>query len=220
MLVAQMAAIFTRDLSNQEMLYRAYDEGRECRHQFAAGSQSILPRLDRRSRVERALYDPQNNLVMIEVEWCTTVVLQTQEQMEATKPGKPWSGEASLNPFNVWGKGDPVFDWAGWVYAVDADSGQWRWRAKTNYPIQSGMTPTAGGVVFFGDMGGNFYALDATDGHKLWGQKIGGAVGGGVITYLAGQSQRVAVATGLTEILWPTEITTAKVSILGVDKVP
>jgi hypothetical protein len=50
-----------------------------------------------------------------------------------------------------------------------------------------------------------------------WGQKIGGAVGGGVITYRAGQSQRVAVATGLTEILWPTEITTAKVSILGVD---
>ena len=41
--------------------------------------------------------------------------------------------------------------------------------------------------------------------------------GGGVITYMAGQSQRVAVATGLTEILWPTEITTAKVSILGVD---
>ena len=29
------------------------------------------------------------------------------------------------------------------------------------------MTPTAGGVVFFGDMGGNFYALDANDGHKL-----------------------------------------------------
>ena len=48
-------------------------------------------------------------------------------------------------------------------------------------------------------------------------RKIGGAVGGGVITYMAGQSQRVAVATGLTEILWPTEITTAKVSILGVD---
>ena len=47
------------------------------------------------------------------------------------------------------------------------------------------MTPTAGGVVFFGDMGGNFYALDAETGRKLWGEKIGGAVGGGVITYAA-----------------------------------
>ena len=163
-------------------------------------------------------YDPPNNLVMIgQVEWCTTVTLQKQEQLKSAKLGQPWSGKASINPFNVWGKQDPFGEWAGWVYAVDADSGQWRWRAKTNYPIQSGMTPTAGGVVFFGDMGGNFYALDANDGHKLWGQKIGGAVGGGVITYMAGQSQRIAVATGLTEILWPTEITTAKVSILEVD---
>lgn len=39
--------------------------------------------------------------------------------------------------------------------------------------------------------------------------------GGGVITYKTGKAQRVAVATGLTEVLWPTEITTAKVSILG-----
>ena len=107
-----------------------------------------------------------------------------------------------------------------WVKKAEVDSGQWRWRAKTNYPIQSGMTPTAGGVVFFGDMGGNFYALDANDGHELWGQKIGGAVGGGVITYKAGEAQRVAVAHGLTEVLWPTEITTAKVSILGLDKTP
>ncbi len=164
-------------------------------------------------------YDPQNNLVLVgEVEWCSTATLQTKEKMEATPVGAPWSGEASLNPYNVWGKQDPVFDWAGWVYAVDADSGQWRWRAKTNYPVQSGMTPTAGGVVFFGDMGGNFYALDTGDGHELWGQKIGGAAGGGVITYKAGGAQRVAVATGLTEVLWPTEITTAKVSILGLDQ--
>lgn len=164
-------------------------------------------------------YDPQNNLVMIgEVQWCSTATVQTRKKMESTPVGTPWSGEASLNPFNLWGKQDAVFDWAGWVYAVDADSGEWRWRAKTNYPVQSGMTPTGGGVVFFGDMGGNFYALDANDGHELWGEKIGGAVGGGVITYEVGGAQRVAVATGLTEVLWPTEITTAKVSILGLRK--
>jgi alcohol dehydrogenase (cytochrome c) len=102
------------------------------------------------------------------------------------------------------------------VDAVDADSGQWRWRARTNYPVQSGVTPTAGGVVFFGDMGGNFYALDADTGQKLWGRKIRGAIGGGVIAYKAGGPERVAVATGLAELLWPTEITTAKVSILAV----
>ncbi len=164
-------------------------------------------------------YDPRNNLVLVgEVQWCTTVRVEPTRKTEGAANFSPWSGEDSINPFNMWGKADPVFQWAGWLYAVDADSGQWRWRAKTNYPVQSGVAPTAGGVAFFGDMGGNFYALDADTGRKLWGEKIGGAVGGGVITYATPQGQRVAAATGLTEILWPTEITTAKVSILGLVK--
>jgi alcohol dehydrogenase (cytochrome c) len=142
---------------------------------------------------------------------------QVGREHRSCRPFKPWSGEASINPFNIWGEADPAFDWAGWTYAVDADTGVWRWRAKTNYPIQSGMTPTGGGIVFFGDMGGNFYVLDTADGRKLWGQKIGGAIGGGVITYAANGTQKIAVATGLTEVLWPTEITTAKVSVLGLD---
>jgi alcohol dehydrogenase (cytochrome c) len=161
-------------------------------------------------------YDPQNNLVLVgEVQWCTTVRIEHTRKIEDTANFTPWSAEDSINPFNMWGQADPVFQWAGWLYAVDADSGQWRWRARTNYPVQSGVAPTAGGVVFFGDMGGNLYALDADTGRKLWGEKIGGAIGGGVITYTTPQGQRVAAATGLTEVLWPTEITTAKVSILG-----
>src|SRR6201997_2737783 len=163
-------------------------------------------------------YDSQLNLIFIgEVEWCTTVTLKPSEKIAAVPPGKPWSGEASINPFYTWGKSDPAFDWAGWIHAVDADSGAWRWRAKTNYPIQSGMTPTAGGIVFFGDMGGNFYVLDTANGRKLWGQNLRGAIGGGVITYSIKGTQKIAVAKGLTEILWPTEITTAKVSILGLE---
>lgn len=161
-------------------------------------------------------YDPDTNLIMVgEIEWCTTVTLQSPKQIQDSPPGTPWSGEASINPYHTWGKQDPFGAWAGWLYASDADTGAWKWRVKSNYPIQSGVTPTAGGIVFFGDMGGNFYAVDATNGQKLWGRKIGGAIGGGVITYQVGGVQKVAVATGLTEILWPTEITTAKVSVLG-----
>jgi alcohol dehydrogenase (cytochrome c) len=161
-------------------------------------------------------YDPATNLVMIgEVEWCTTVRELPANKVLQVADYTPWSGEKSKNPYNTWGKGDPVFHWAGWVYGVDADTGQWRWRARSNYPVQSGVTPTRGGVTLFGDMGGNFYALDSGSGKKLWGAKLGGAVGGGVITYDAGRGQRVAAATGLTEVLWPTEITTAKVVVLG-----
>ena len=107
--------------------------------------------------------------------------------------------------------------WAGWVYAVDADTGVWKWRLKSNYPILGGMTPTAGGLVFVGDIGGNFYALDAANGEKLWGQDLGGAIGGGVITYAAGGAQKVAVAAGFTHLAWPTKIVKAKVVVLGLD---
>jgi alcohol dehydrogenase (cytochrome c) len=62
-------------------------------------------------------------------------------------------------------------------------------------------------------MGGNLYALDTATGQKLWGKKIDGAMGGGVITYSAGGAQRIAVAVGLTLILWPTEMATAIVRI-------
>jgi alcohol dehydrogenase (cytochrome c) len=161
-------------------------------------------------------YDPDANLILIgEVEWCTTVTLQTGKEIQAVKPGQAWSAEASRNPYNIWGVPDSFGNWAGWVYAVDADSGAWKWRLKSNYPIQSGMTPTAGGLVFFGDMGGNFYALDVANGERLWGQKIGGGIGGGVVTYTAKGVQKIAVAVGFTSIIWPTEVVTGKIVILG-----
>ena len=90
-------------------------------------------------------------------------------------------------------------------------------RLKSNYPIMSGVTPTAGGLVFFGDMGGNFYALDAATGKKLWGQKIDGAIGGGVITYTVSGAQKVAVATGYVSPAVPAEIRRAKIAILGIE---
>ena len=162
---------------------------------------------------------PRYNLIFIgEVEWCTTVTLLPTEKI-AGRARQTVVRQASINPFNTWGKADP-FGLGGWV--VRRRRRHWRleMEAKTNYPIQSGMTPTAGGIVFFGDMGGNFYVLDTANGRKLWGQKIGGAIGGGVITYTANGAQKVAVATGFTSHPWPTEVVTGKIIILGLGDVP
>ena len=164
-------------------------------------------------------YDPVTNLIFTgDVDWCTTVKLQTRDEVVASSIGQPWTGEKSFNPFNVFGKftrADGV--WAGWLHAVDADSGVWKWKLKSNYPITGAVTPTAGGLVFFGDMGGNFYALDAATGQKLWGQKIGGAIGGGVITYTANGAQKVAVTTGYISPAFPVEIRRAQIAILGLE---
>jgi alcohol dehydrogenase (cytochrome c) len=164
-------------------------------------------------------YDPQTNLILTgETEWCTTVKLQTNQQLRDVPTGGLWMGMATRNPFQILGQQEG--SWGGWVYAVDADSGVWKWRLRSNYPVVGGVTPTAGGLVFFGDVGGNFYAVDAATGEKLWGRKIGGAIGGGVIAYKAGGGEKIAVTTGLTGPTWPTESVTGKIAVLGLDDAP
>jgi len=167
-------------------------------------------------------YDPQTNLVLVGgIEWCTSVKMQSEQQLRDVPRGGYWMGMATANPFQILGiQDDGRGAWAGWVYAVDADSGVWKWRLKSNYPILAATTPTAGGLVFFGDVGGNFYALDAATGEKLWGQKIGGALGGGVIAYETGGREKIAVATGFTQPVWPTELVTGKIVVLGLDDAP
>jgi alcohol dehydrogenase (cytochrome c) len=161
-------------------------------------------------------YDPRINLLFSgEEDWCTTIRIQTDAQVRAVPGGGSYTGNAHLNPMDLLGVQDPLKTWGGWLYATDADSGVWKWRAKTNYPILGGVTATAGGLVFFGDIGGNFYALDSRTGERLWGQKLAGAIAGGVITFTAQDTQKVAVAAGMTSIMVPTEQATAKIVILG-----
>jgi alcohol dehydrogenase (cytochrome c) len=164
-------------------------------------------------------YDPTSNLLMIgATDWCDTVKLKPDKDIKAVKDGSVWTGNDMLNPINLFGRFSRADGhWGGWVHAVDADTGVWKWRVRTNYPVLSGMTPTAGGLVFFGDVGGNFYAVDSSNGQKLWGQQLGSAIGGGVITYTANGAQKVAVAVNMTSPAWPTKPVTAKVVILGVD---
>jgi alcohol dehydrogenase (cytochrome c) len=164
-------------------------------------------------------YDPLTNLIFTgDVDWCVTVMLQTREEVAAVPLGQLWTADRYLDPFNQFGKFSRADGfWAGWLYATDADTGMWKWRLKSNYPIMSAVTPTAGGLVFFGDLGGNFYAIDAATGQKLWGRKIGGAIGGGVITYTVNGMQKVAVATGYVAPAFPAEVRRARIAILGIE---
>ena len=164
-------------------------------------------------------YVPQTNLIITAtVDWCASVRLQDPQELRDKRLGKPWSGMATYNPFSMMGQRTQADGhWAGWVYATDADTGVWKWRLKSDYPIVAAWTPTAGGVLFFGDMGGNLYALNSATGQRLWSKTLDGAIGGGVITYMANGVQKVAVAAGFTHVMWPTMIRTAKIVVLGLD---
>jgi PQQ-dependent dehydrogenase (methanol/ethanol family) len=158
-------------------------------------------------------FDATRNLLFTgQVEWCVTVALAPEEEIRRTPTGQAWSGGARENAF---GKLDPPANWKGHLRATDADTGMVRWQFVVPNPVESGVTPTAGGIVLFGDAGGNLYALDSDSGKVLWSQKIGGAIGGGVITYTRPAGQRIAVAAGMSSRLWPTEKVNNTVVILG-----
>ena len=65
-------------------------------------------------------------------------------------------------------------------------------------------------MVLTADLNGDALAFNAADGKLLWKQNTGAPVGGGVITYLAGGKQYVAIATGITSMSWKTKAGNAR----------
>ena len=158
-------------------------------------------------------YDERHDAVIAgQVDWCATVRIDDDDKTASISKGQPWSGSSK----DGFGTPDPQSKWAGWLTSIDAVSGKQRWRFKAPNPIVGGVTPTGGGVVLFGDIQGNFYAVDTTSGKTLMRQDLGGAVGGGVITYDTGSGQKIAVSTGMQSKIWPTPKATAKIQILAV----
>lgn len=165
-----------------------------------------------------AAFDPEHNLIFTgQNEWCTTAILADPKSISRAPDGMIWFGAAYINPYSLIGKTDPVEKWGGWVYATDADTGEWKWRARANYPTISGLAPTAGGILAFGDMGGHFRVLRSSDGEILFDKHFEGAIAGGVITYLNEGKQYIAFTSGVNHPQWPVKPTTGKMVIMAVN---
>jgi glucose dehydrogenase len=156
-------------------------------------------------------YDQTRDAIISgQVDWCSTVRLDPDSEIRTVAAAQAWSGSA-----DGFGKQDATTQWAGWVTSINALSGKRNWRFHAPNPVMGAVTPTAGGITMFGDMGGNFYAVDSATGKTLFERDLRGAVAGGVITYDTGRGQKVAVATGMTSKIWPTPKATAQIVILG-----
>ncbi|WP_181391927.1 PQQ-binding-like beta-propeller repeat protein [Deinococcus irradiatisoli] len=143
-------------------------------------------------------YDPGTSTVYVPaVDWCSTIKIGAVRY----NAGNVYTGSA-----NGFGDMDPQDKAGGWVTALDAASGDIKWKYQSDSPVVAGVTPTAGGVVLTGDMGGNLLALSADEGKVLFKDNTGGSVAGGVITYQVGDRQYVAAASGNTSrTTWHTE---------------
>ena len=146
------------------------------------------------------------------IDWCTTVSIAPVSELEG-KEGLPWTGSSQLrHPFGV-----PDSVRSGWVTALDAETGAIRWRFRSPTPMVAGVTPTAGGLVFTGDLYGDVLALDAVTGAVRWRWSTGLPIGGGVVTYRVDGRQYVAVAAGMhAPLTWRLESPRAEVVVFGV----
>jgi glucose dehydrogenase len=91
---------------------------------------------------------------------------------------------------------DPPELHSGWIKAFDPATGREAWSVHQKDSVLAAVTPTAGGVLFTGDSGGNFLAFDARTGAQLYSFATGGPIAAGITTYLAGGKQYVAVPSG------------------------
>ncbi len=85
---------------------------------------------------------------------------------------------------------------AGTFSAIDPADGKIKWQLKSDLPVMSGALATAGGLVFTGESTGDFIAVDAKRGERLWRFATGAGVNAPPITYRVGKRQYVAVAAG------------------------
>ena len=124
------------------------------------------------------------------VDWCSTFTLG---ELRYTPGEFFFGGSFSFEPISKSG---------GWLRAFDAQSGQKLWEYHSERPLVAAATPTAGGVVFTGELTGNFLAVDAASGNVLYRFNTGGPIGGGISTYEMDGKQYVAVASGNASRTW------------------
>jgi PQQ-dependent dehydrogenase (methanol/ethanol family) len=130
-------------------------------------------------------YSPADKALFVNsVEWCGTYRMDEPHYVQ----GALFMSGSFAN--------DPVAQAGGWVRSFEAASGRQNWAYQSGTPMLAGVTPTAGELLLTGDLAGDFIAMDSKNGKVLYRFNTGGAVAGGISTYLAGGKQYVAVASG------------------------
>jgi alcohol dehydrogenase (cytochrome c) len=107
---------------------------------------------------------------------------------------------------------DGTYGWAGADYdlwskgaieAIDYQTGKIRWTHELGEGSPSaGILTTASGLVFTGDIKGNFLALETSSGKTLWHAASGGRIGTSPISYELGGRQYVVTSSGGLLFAW------------------
>ena len=84
----------------------------------------------------------------------------------------------------------------GHLSARDPVTGEKKWEVNYKYPPLASVLATAGNLVFVPDSEGVVHAYNADTGEELWSRNNGIGHNGGIISYMAGGKQYIAVPAG------------------------
>ena len=95
----------------------------------------------------------------------------------------------------------PINNWTdasghGAVLALDALTGEQKWKFEMTDVIRSGILTTASDLLLTGARSGYFQALDARTGELLWKASLGGQIVNGPMSYEVAGKQYVAIVAG------------------------
>jgi alcohol dehydrogenase (cytochrome c) len=148
-------------------------------------------------------FDPAANLLIAPtVDWCGT--FRRADEVRHI-PGQ----------FNLGGSYSADPDNKGWLTAVDAATGAVAWKYRSQRPMLAAVTATSAGLVFTGELTGDFLVLDAAKGDVLYRYNTGAPVAAGVITYMVGGKQYAAAVSGATVGFWRTAAAAAAVTVFA-----
>lgn len=141
-------------------------------------------------------FNPKTNMLYAPaVDWCTTFKQGSDEESQMA----PHMRKSNLGgAFKL----DTVINARGWLTAIDASNGNIKWQYASNSPMVAAATTTSGGLVLTGDITGDFLVFDAVSGKVLYRFNTGGAMSGGIVTYLIDNKQYIAITTGGMTPFW------------------
>jgi len=99
------------------------------------------------------------------------------------------------------------------VDAWDPVTGKRAWTLPYKYVLLASMLATAGDLVFTGNPEGEFFAMDAKTGSRLWSYQTGAGHRGAAVSYAVNGRQFIATATG-----WHSSVVGAAASALFPDQ--
>lgn len=139
-------------------------------------------------------FNPRTNMLYVPaVDWCGIYKKATELRFV---PGQLYMGGSYIS--------DPPDKARGWLTAVDASTGEVRWRYESAKPMTAAVTTTSADLVFAGEMTGDFIVLDARTAKVLYRFNTGGVMNGGIVSYAINGKQHVAVASGSASGFWGT----------------